>query len=156
MVQPTADEVAAKAQAELTAQSRRENLENKLKDGKLMIATSKKDKEETLVIGGGNKKKRNRNKEPAQNQEEKKDGQIAIDLSIISKFNVVMMSPPTLLEELDAKIEELNSALERFSKDGDKTLASEKAKILQNLEREVDEEIAAELADALEAYGEEG
>lgn len=87
-------------------------MEQKLKDGRLQIAQSKKDKEEVTVIGGGGGKKkgRNRNKDQAKVEEQKQqDGQIAIDLPIISKFNVVMMSPPTSLDQLDAKIDELKT-----------------------------------------------
>ena len=156
MVEMTDAEKAAKAQAEMDQAYRRENLEQKLKDGRIQMAQNKKERDDMTVIGGG-KKKRNRNKDKDQEkvEEQKGDGQIDIDFVIINKFNIVMMSPPITFDQLDEKIKELQHKTTKLQKEGDAQLAAEKAKLEGAIEQEVDEELAAETAEAMEAYGDE-
>lgn len=63
-----------------------------------MMAEHKKEKDDMLVIGGtgGGKGKKNRNRNKKQEEATQEAGSTAIpvDLGIISKFNVVLMSPP--------------------------------------------------------------
>lgn len=53
---PTSEQVAVQAQADLYEEQRRADFEQKLKDGKIQAAQSKKD--DTIVVGGGGKGKK--------------------------------------------------------------------------------------------------
>jgi len=140
-----ADEAAAQAQKELKEQQRQEQLTEKLNDGRLQMVEHKKDKDEMMTIGGGGKGKKNRNRNKKTDAQETASTAIPIDLGIISKFNVVMLSPPTDASQLDAKIEDLKKKMVQLQEDGEAALNEEKEKMLDQIEKLVDEEIKAEM-----------
>lgn len=100
MMAPTSEEVAKKTESELINEYNRQDIEQKLKDGKIQAVVKK---DEGIQIGGGKKNKGKKPKAESSN----KPVPFNIDFSVISKFGLVQVSPPISPEELDAKIEEL-------------------------------------------------
>ena len=68
LVPPTSEEVALQAQTDYLAEQSRAELEQKLKDGKIQAATSKKD--DVTVVGGGGKGKKGKKQRNQQNTEQ--------------------------------------------------------------------------------------
>jgi hypothetical protein len=106
LVPPTNEEVAKNTEKELINEYNRQDIEQKLKDGKLMEAHTKH--EDMMFVGGGGKgKKGKKNKQHAQKQSEPSTEKFAIDFHMINKFGLIRVSPPVSAEQLDPKIEEI-------------------------------------------------
>lgn len=148
LMAPTNEEVAKKTENELINEYNRQDIEQKLKDGKIQAVVKK---DEIMQIGGGKK-----NKGKKQKTDTVKSQSFNIDFSVISKFGLVQVSPPISAEELDPKIEELVQKQKKFLAEGEAILAKEKTEIEAQIESLVDEDIAAEAKAAeQEEYGEE-
>lgn len=103
LVAPTSEEVAKEVEKDLINEYKKQDIAQKLNDGKLMAVEKKKD--ELFTVGGGNKGKKGKKQKNQQKQEATDSFQI--DFTVINKFGVVRISPPSSPEGLDAKIEEL-------------------------------------------------
>jgi len=146
----TSEEVAKKTESELINEYNRQDLDQKLKDGKIMAVHTKK--EEVVVIGGGKGKK---GKKPKAQKTEAK-ATFNIDFAVINKFGLVAVSPPISPEDLDAKIKELTERQKTYLKEGEQTLRKEKSELENDIEKLVEEDIEAEKKQAeQEEYGDE-
>lgn len=141
LAQPTTEEVAKETQKEMISEHSRKEIEQKIKEGKVMLAVKEDD---TVQIGGGKGKKGKKPKQPQAKQETA----FNIDFAAINKFSLVQVSPPIKPEDLDHKIEELQGSLKRFIDNGQAELDKDKKNMeehLKNIERLVEEEIQAEI-----------
>jgi len=91
------------------------DLDTKMKDGKILLAQPKK--EEVTVIGGGGKGKKG--KKPKQQKVADSTGVLKIDLEVIKKFGLINVSPPVDGSVLDEKIEELKKRLVTLGQEGE-------------------------------------
>jgi len=151
LVPESSEQVAKKTETELINEYNRQDIEQKLKDGKILAVVNKKD-DDAVVIGGGKGKKGKKQK----TQTAAADKAFNIDFNAISKFGLVSVSPPTAADEIDAKIEELNKKKTHFEQEGQKLLDQEKEAIEKDIVKLVEEDIEAERKAAeQEEYGEE-
>lgn len=102
LVAPKDEEVAKVAQQEMINEYRQQDIAQKLSDGKLMAVEHKK--EELFTVGGGNKGKKGKKQKT---QQKEATDSFQIDFTVINKFGLVRISPPSAPSGLDAKIEEL-------------------------------------------------
>lgn len=140
MIPPTSEEVAKKTEQGMIAEYNRQDIEQKLKDGKILAVHSKKE-EGMLVVGGGGKGKKGRKQR--QPKAEGAEG-LNIDFAVINKFGLVGVSPPIAAEDLDAKIEELTNKQRGYVEEGDKLMQQDKAELEGDIERMVEQDIEAE------------
>ena len=152
MVAPSNEEVAAKIQKESINEYTRQDIDQKLKDGKIQAAVKKDESVMSIGSKGGKKgKKQNKQKEATKT--------FNIDFAVINKFGLVQVSPPLSPEDLDHKIEELNEKQKIFQKNGDEILSGEKKDLEKHIEKMVEEDIEREAAEAeaeaREEYGSE-
>jgi len=96
----TSEEVAKQLDSEMKNDYMRQDLQQKLKDGKIQ-AVIKKD--ENIQMGGGKGKKGKKQRQPKADDNKG----ISVDFAVISKFGSVGVSPPVEASQLDSKIEEL-------------------------------------------------
>lgn len=66
------------------------------------------------------------------------------DIGTIQKFSQVDLSAPTDVSELDGLIEKLKGMEARYTAEGEKKLALEKAADMEDIDKYVDEQIKAE------------
>lgn len=145
---PSNEEVAKKLESESIKDYNRQDLDQKLKDGKILMAAPKK--EELTIIGGKGGKKGKKPKAQAPVAEVFK-----IDLEVIKKFGIVGVSPPIAPEDLDQKIEELKQRLVKLNEEGERELQSIKNELAKNIDKAVEEDIEREQRAAEDEYGEE-
>lgn len=149
---PTSEEVAMQAQTDYNAEQRRADLEQKLKDGKIQAAASKKD--DLMVVGGGGKGKKGKKQKNQQNTgPTTQSNHFEIDFHQIKMFGVVRLSPPLGPQDLDEKIEQLTKKEQEYIEEGEALLKKEKTDLEQLIEKEVDEELERERRVA--EYGDE-
>lgn len=86
-------------------EQRKAELEQKLKDGKIQVAHTKKD--DTLVVGGGGKGKKGKKQRNQQAAGATQSTTIQVGYDQIRLFGSVSMSPPLGINDLDEKIAEL-------------------------------------------------
>lgn len=142
LVPQNSEQVAKDTEKEMINQYNRQDLDQKLKDGKIQMAVKQAD---TIVV---NKKKGKKPK--AQNKANDAPKTFNIDFAVINKFGLVHVSPPISPEDLDHKITELQDKQKRYERDGNEELNKEKADIEQNVEKMVEEDIEAEIKAAAE------
>ena len=94
LVAPSNEEVAKKIETESINDYNKQDIDQKLKDGKILMAAPKK--EEVTIIGGGKGKK---GKKPKAQTKDASDA-FKIDLEVIKKFGIVNVSPPVAPEDL--------------------------------------------------------
>jgi len=94
----------------------RQDLQQKLKDGKIQAVVKK---DETVQVGGGKGKKGKKQRQPKANENQV----LAVDFALISKFGLIGVSPPVEANQLDAKIEELIKKMKQFEEEGSKFAA---------------------------------
>ena len=152
LVPASSEEVAAKIEKESINEYNRQDIEQKLKDGKIQ-AVSKKDDSVMSVGAKGGKKGKKQNK-PKQSEGPKS---FNIDFAVINKFGLVQVSPPLAPEDLDHKIEELTEKQKIFQKNGDEILKEERENLEKHIEKMVEEDIEreAKAAEQEEEYDEE-
>ena len=151
MVPPSNEEVARKTQYDMISEFNRQDIEQKLKDGKIQAVESKKD--DTVQVGGGKGKKGKKNKKETRQEQAET---FSIDFGAIAKFGLVGVSPPTAPEGLDPKIEELKQKREWLQKDGEDELRKERLDIDKHIEKMVEADIEEEKRkEHAEIYGEE-
>jgi len=115
---------------------RQEDLEQKLKDGKIMAAAPRK--EESFV---SHKKKGGKKPRTANQQESRESGPFVIDFHLVNWFGLVGISPPNSKEDLDAKIEELQKLKAELENDG---AAGDLDKEMEGLDKAVEAEVRKE------------
>lgn len=140
LAEPTSEEVAQKTQKEMINDYNKQDLEQKLKDGKILAVHSKK--EETMTIIGGGGKKKGKKQKTQQKADTSK--QFNIDFVVINKFGLVSVSPPISPEDLGHKIEELTNKKKKFFEDGENQMKQDKDELMNYIEYEVEQEIEAE------------
>ena len=119
-----------------------------MKDGK--IETFEK-KDDMMYVGGGKGKNKKKQKQP---KAEKLD-QINIDFTVISKFSLVGISPPTSADQLDDKLAELNEKMKKYNAEGEAAVNKDKEQLEKDIERMVDKDIEDERKAFDAEYGEE-
>jgi hypothetical protein len=117
----------------------KQDIDQKLKDGKILMAAPKK--EEITIIGGGKGGKKG--KKPKAQVKETGDV-FKIDLEVIKKFGIVGCSPPIAPEDLDPKIEELKVRLVTLNTEGEKELEHIKSELAKNIDKAVEEDLERE------------
>lgn len=150
LVPETSEEVAKKTEQTMIAEYNRQDIEQKLKDGKIQAVHKKE--ENIIKVGGGKGKKGRKQRQP------KNDGGdgLNIDFAVINKFGLVGVSPPIAAESLDAKITELEETQKRYQTKGSEQMQQEKDALEQDIERMVEDDIEAERKAAeSEEYGDE-
>lgn len=145
LVPATSEEVAKTTQKEMVSEYNRQDLEQKLKDGKIQVAVKQNDN--MIVIGGGKGKKGKKPKAQAKPAGESKS--FNVDFAVINKFGLVQVSPPLEPAQLDNKLQELADTKKRFETKGQEELDAEKSNIEKNIERMVDEDIQADVQAAI-------
>lgn len=101
LVEHTSEEVARDIEKEMIQSQSQQEIDKKIKEGRLQMAVKK---DEGMQVGGGRGKK---GRKPR--KEHQQDTAVFnIDITTINKFGNVMVSPPTKPEELDAKIQEID------------------------------------------------
>lgn len=136
LVPPTSEQVALQAQNDYIAEQNRQELEQKLKDGKIQAAASKKD--DMMVVGGGGKGKKGKKPKNQQKTETNQSETFSIDFYQIKKFGAVLLSPPTAPEDLDPTIEELKKKQKAYIEAGDAELKKETSDLEKRIEYEVE------------------
>ena len=140
LVPPTSEEVAVAAQASFHAEQSRAELEQKLKDGKIQAAVTKKD--DMMVVGGGGKGKKGKKQKNQQNAgQNNQAASFQVDFYQIKMFGLVLLSPPLGPEDLDEKLAELKKKTDEYLEEGEKQLKKDRAEIEQQIEQEVDEDL---------------
>lgn len=94
----------------------RQDIEQKLKDGKIQMVANKKD-DGVMQIGGG-KGKKGKGKKQNQNPTNVNENAFSIEFVMIGKFGNVGVSPPISADDLDPKIEELKQRMQSLEKEG--------------------------------------
>lgn len=151
LVPPSNEEVARKTQYDMISEFNRQDIEQKLKDGKIQAVESKKD--DTVQVGGGKGKKGKKNKKEVKQEQAET---FNIDFGVIAKFGLVSVSPPSSPLEIEPKIEELKKKKEWFQREGEDTLKKERQDIDKHIEKMVEAEIEEERRkEQIELYGEE-
>ena len=117
----------------------KQDIAQKLNDGKLLAVEKKKD--DLFVVGGGNKGKKGKKQKTQQKEASDK---FQIDFTIINKFGLVRISPPSAPSGLDAKIEEIVQNQKDFKAAGEKKLKDIKDNMGQHIADEVEEDIKRE------------
>lgn len=148
LVQASSEEVAAKTEKEMILQYNKQDIEQKLKEGKIQAV--ERNEEENFKVNKGKKGKKAGKKSDNSTS-------LNIDFAVINKFGLVNVSPPITSEDLDHKIDELTQKKQKFIEEGSKILSKEKADLEKYIEQMVEEDIENELKAAAEAdeYGEE-
>ncbi len=103
----------------------KEDVQKKLKDGKIEQVMNKREREEAAMIkiGGGGKKGGKKPKIKAGAAEEQEDDAFrSIDISLLNLFGFLKVSPPMEKAQLDPKITELEGRLKYFTEEGEKRL----------------------------------
>jgi len=96
---PEASEVVAKkTEQSMIAEYNRQDIEQKLKDGKIQAMYKKDDG--IVKVGGGKGKKGKKQRQP---KNENTEG-FKIDFAVINKFGVIGVSPPLGADDLESKI----------------------------------------------------
>lgn len=118
-----------------------EDVQKKLREGKIEVVKSKKEREQEAVIQiGGGHKKGGKKPKPRNNHEEE-DIFSNIDISLLNLFGFLKVSPPLNKETLAPKIAELSIKLRSYNEDGEKLLKEEEEKLMQgHIEAEIPEE----------------
>lgn len=102
-------------------EQRRAELEQKLKDGKIQAAQSKKD--DTIVVGGGGKGKKGKKQKNQQAAGAgSQSGPFSVDFGQIKLFGVVRLAPPLGPEDLEEKIEALKKKQQEYIEEGEARL----------------------------------
>lgn len=136
LVPATSEEVAKKIEQEGINQFNKQDIDQKLKDGKLQMAVKKES--DNMVV----KKK---GKKPKAKTAQETSKAFNVDFAVINKFGLVQVSPPISSEDLESKITELQDKQKRFTRDGNEELEKERSDIEQNVEKMVEEDIQAEI-----------
>ena len=148
----SSEEVAKKTEQSLIAEYNRQDIEQKLKDGKIS-AQHKKD-DGVVQVGGGKGKKGKKSRKEKGN--ETAAAGLSIDFAVIGKFGKVGVSPPVAVDDLDHKISELEAKAVKYQKDGEAQMSKERNALEEDIERLVDQDLEAERKAAEEEeYGEE-
>jgi len=121
LVGPTNEEVAKKIEKDMIYEYNQADIQQKVKDGRLMEAHSKDDG--ITVVGGGKGKKGKKGKNNQQKSEASaSQASFNIDFAAINKFGLIRVSPPTAPDQLESKIAEIKKAAAQFEKDGESEL----------------------------------
>ena len=97
----------------------KEDVQKKLKDGKIEQVKSKREREEeSLIQVGARKKGGKKPKQKHQAEEDETDVFSNIDISLINLFGFLKISPPLNKASLEPKIKELTEKIEFFQKEG--------------------------------------
>ena len=154
LVPPTSEQVAQKVQTDYLTEQRRAELDQKLIDGKILAAVTKKD-DSLMVVGGGGKGKKGKKQKTNQNNKESNlSNTFEIDFFQIKAFGLVRLSPPLGPDGLNEKIEELKKKKTEFTEEGEALLKEDFADLQYTIEQEVDEELERERR-ANEGYDDE-
>lgn len=149
LVAPSNEEVAKKIESDSIKDFNKQDIDQKLKDGKIMISAPKK--EEMTIIGSKGGKKGKKPKTQTMSSSEV----FKIDLEVIKKFGIVGVSPPVAPEDLEPKIEELKIRLVKLNQEGEKELDYIKQELAKNIDLAVEEDIEREQKANEDEYGEE-
>ena len=150
LMAPSNEEVAKKIESDSINDYNKQDIDQKLKDGKILMAAPKK--EDITIIGGGKGGKKG--KKP-KNQVKEVADVFKIDLDVIKKYGIVGVSPPIAPEDLEPKIEELKARLISLNQEGEKELAQIKQELAKNIDLAVEEDIEREKKALEDEYGEE-
>lgn len=137
----TSEEVAKKAETELINEYNRNDIEQKMKDGKIQ-AVQKDSDAGAMQIGGGKGKKGKKPK--PQNKQSDMPKAFQLEFTMTNKFGIVQVSPPTAASHLDIKINELTEKMNMFVRDGSSTLKKDQSEVEKNIEKLVEDEMAQE------------
>lgn len=111
----------------------KEEVKKKVKDGKIEVVKTKREREEEALIqiGGRNKKGGKAPKKRQENQQDYQDEIFTnVDISILSLFSLLRVSPPQNKEALEPKLSELQEKLKFYNVEGEKRLQEEEEKVL--------------------------
>ena len=89
----------------MISQFNKQDIDQKLKDGKIMAAQPRK--EDMMIVGDGGKKKKGKKAKNQNQQKNEAPEAFNIDFAVIGKFGLAKVSPPISPDELDGKIKEL-------------------------------------------------
>lgn len=106
--------VAQNLQTNFLSEQAKQNLEKKVQAGQIQHALSKQERQEQDVvrIGGGKKK----GKKPREYFVD--EFEFNVDIVVIKKFGLIQISPPINLEEIDAKIAEIQKKEAWYNENG--------------------------------------
>lgn len=149
LVPQTSEEVAKQTETQMINDFNRQDLEQKLKEGKIQMAV--KQTEDAFSVNKKNKGK----KAKTQQSKQAEVKTFNIDFVMISKFGLVNVSPPLKPEDLDSKITELQELIKKFEREGQQELDKERESILANIEQIVLDDIDAEIKREQEEEDEE-
>ena len=138
LVPDTSEEVAKKTETELINEYNRNDIEQKMKDGKIKAVEKVSDND--MIQSKGKKGK----KPKAQNKQSDQPKAFQLEFTMTNKFGAVQVSPPTAPEHLDTKINELTLKMNIFIKEGSGILQKDQSEIEKNIEKMVEEEMLAE------------
>lgn len=94
----------------------KEDVSKRIQEGKFERAKTKEEREqESMLFVGGRKK--NKGKKPKAKDTVVEEA-FNIDITIITKFSLVNVSPPMGAEDLDKKIDELRKKREEYLEEG--------------------------------------
>ena len=141
---PSSEQVAKSTEKEMINEYNRQDIEQKLKDGKLMAVHKKED---SVVQIGGGKGKKGKKKNTQKNEA---SSSFNIDIVAINKFGLISVSPPIAPSDLDEKIEELTARQKKFLTDGEQQLKQEKENLENDIEKAVEDDLEAERKALLE------
>lgn len=97
----------------------KEDVQKKLKDGKIEQVKSKREREEESLIQVGARKKGGKKPKQKQQQEEDEEDLFSnIDISLLNLFGFLKISPPLNKAALEPKIKELSEKIEFYHKQG--------------------------------------
>lgn len=133
------DESIKEEQKLIINEMAKEQVQQKLKEGKFEQAKSKREREEESLIQIGGRKKGGK-KPKASKPEEPVDVFSNIDISILNLFGFLKVSPPMNKDALEAKITELKGREEFFNAEGIKRLKEEEEQVMQGTFEEPEEE----------------
>jgi ribosomal protein L15 len=148
LIEHTSEEVARDVEKEMIQSQSQQEIDKKIKEGRLQMAVKK---DEGLQVGGGRGKKGKK----ARKEHHAETAAFNIDITTINKFGIVMVSPPTNPDELVDKIAEITKKKAQLEETGAKELEEQKAEMLARVEAEVDAEIEKERREAALEEGEE-
>lgn len=139
---PQTEEVVKEEQKQIINDLAKEEVQKKVKDGKIEIVKTKKEREEEALIQIGGRKKGGKKPKVKQIAEDNYDDVFSnIDISLLNLFGFLKVSPPLDKTQLDSKITELESKQKYFAEEGDKRLKDEEDKVLSgNVEDEEEPE----------------
>lgn len=92
-LQGQTDEVIKEEQKQIINQLAKEDVQKKLKDGKIEVVMSKKEREEAAIIRVGGKQKGKKEHKQAKHREDE-DVFSNIDISLLNLFGFLKVSPP--------------------------------------------------------------